>query len=290
MSTDAPGTPVGGTTPVGTPALRTPAHIQLKGVVQEYPAPSGEGVVRVLDGIDLEFDTPGITMLLGPSGCGKSTLLNLMGGVRPLGVVCPSSGEVLIDGVPCNRSHPDAVMVFQRYLNRPDLSVRDNIGFPFRFKLWRDKVPRAEQEQRIDELLEAVGLQDRADNRPSQLSGGQNQRVALARALVLRPRILLADEPFGALDAQIRAEMQELLLQLIDRFPCTVVFVTHDIDEALLLGDRVLVMSTPPAKIADDFRLFEPRPRSAAWLRSTLTEQLADRVLSHLRSSGPTAG
>ena len=276
-------TPSSTATPSATPAVRKTAHIEVKNVVQEYPAPSGEGVVRVLDGIDLDFDTPGINMLLGPSGCGKSTLLNLMGGVRPLGVTCPTSGEVLIDGERVDGAHPDALMVFQRYLNRPDMSVRDNIGFPFRFKLWKDSVSKAEQEERIDELLEAVGLADRADNRPSQLSGGQNQRVALARALVLRPRILLADEPFGALDAQIRAEMQELLLQLIDRYPCTVIFVTHDIDEALLLGDRVLVMSSPPARVADDFRLFEAHPRSEAWLQTTQTRQLADRIMRHLR-------
>jgi ABC-type nitrate/sulfonate/bicarbonate transport system ATPase subunit len=263
--------------------------IEVKDAVQEYPAPDGEGVNRVLDGISITLDG-GINMLLGPSGSGKSTLLKLMGGVRPLGVVSPTSGEILIDGKPCEGSHDDTVMVFQRYLNRPDLTVRENIAFPFRFKLWRDKVPVAEQNDRVQEMLEAVGLGDKGSHRPSQLSGGQNQRVALARALVLRPKILLADEPFGALDAQIRHEMQELLIGLIDKYPTNVVFVTHDITEALLLGDRILVLSTPPARIAADIQLDEPRPRSEHWLRSTEATQLSDRIIDLLRGHAPGAG
>ena len=265
--------------------------IQVTDVVQEYPAPDGEGINRVLDGISLSLDEGDLNMLLGPSGCGKSTLLKLMGGVRPLGVVSPTSGAVMIDGQLCEKAHDDVVMVFQRYLNRPDLTVRQNVAFPFRFKLWRDKMPREEQERRVTEMLDAVGLADKASHRPSQLSGGQNQRVALARALVLRPKILLADEPFGALDAQIRHEMQELLIDLMARFPTTVVFVTHDITEALLLGDRVLVLSTPPATVADDLHIDEPRPRSEAWLRSTQATQMSERIIELLRGGhGPGSG
>jgi ABC-type nitrate/sulfonate/bicarbonate transport system ATPase subunit len=264
---------------------RSDISIEVSQVVQEYPKPEGDGVVRVLDGIDLRLDGPGINMLLGPSGCGKSTLLKLLGGVRPLGVKSPTSGSVTIDGDEVIRAHDDVLMVFQRYLNRPDLTVWDNVAFPFRFKLWKRKVDKAEQKARVDEMLEAVGLADKAQHRPSQLSGGQNQRVALARALVLRPRILLADEPFGALDAQIRAEMQELLIELIDKFPCQVVFVTHDITEALLLGDRVLVLSSPPAKIAADIAITEPRPRSERWLRSGEASGLSDRIIELLRGA-----
>lgn len=261
--------------------------IELSDIVQEYPRPDGSGINRVLDGLDLTFEGAGINMLLGPSGCGKSTLLRLMGGVRPLGVQSPTSGSVKIDGQEVHGAHPDVVMVFQRYLNRPDLTVRQNVAFPFRFKLWRDKVDKAERERRIDEVLEAVGLADKGSHRPSQLSGGQNQRVALARALVLRPKYLLADEPFGALDAQIRAEMQQLLMELIERFPLMVVFVTHDITEALLLGDRVTVLSTPPATVADDFRIEEARPRSDHWLRSTDATRLSDSIIDLLRGEGP---
>ena len=260
--------------------------LELRNIVQEYPAADGPGVHRVVDSISLNFDRPGINMLLGPSGCGKSTVLRMMGGVRPIGVTTPTSGEVLLDGQPCHGPHDDAVMVFQRYANRPDLNVRENVAFPFRLALWRKRVPVAEARERVDRLLEAVGLADKQALLPSQLSGGQNQRVALARALVLEPRILLMDEPFGALDAQTREEMQRLLVELYNRRPCLVVFVTHDVTEALVLGDRVIVMSSSPAGIADDFTIAEPRPRSATWQRTTEKTRLEERVLSHLHQAG----
>jgi len=224
--------------------------------------------------------------LLGPSGCGKSTILRMMGGVRLFDVKTPTSGRVLIDGVPCDDAHDDVVMVFQRYANRPDLTIWENVAFPFRFRLWGRKVSKKEQRKRVDEMLEVVGIADKAKLRPSQLSGGQNQRVALARALVLRPRILLMDEPFGALDAQTRQEMQRLLVELWRQQSCLIVFVTHDVTEALLLGDRVIVLSTQPAKIADDFQIPEPRPRSAIWQRSTEATRMEERILKQLHDSG----
>ena len=260
-------------------------EVKLQKIVQEYPAPSGEGVVRILDGIDLDFQKPTINMLLGPSGCGKSTLLRMAGGVRPIGVKSPTEGQVLIGGEPCHGAHDESVMVFQRYANRPDLSVRDNVAFPFRLKLWKQRVPKAEWQKRVDDMLKAVGLGDKGDLRPSQLSGGQNQRVALARALVLRPRIILMDEPFGALDAQTREEMQRLLIQLWEAQKCLVIFVTHDVTEALLLGDRVIVLSHSPAKVVDDFAIDEPKPRSDAWLMSTQVVQMKDRVLERLHGA-----
>ncbi len=260
--------------------------MELQDIVQEYPKPAGDGVLRVVDGVSLTFDKPGINMLLGPSGCGKSTILRMMGGVRPIGVQTPTSGLVTIDGEPCHGAHDDAVMVFQRYANRPDLTVEQNVRLPFRMKLWKGRVPDAEREERVKHILEAVGLADKANLRPSQLSGGQNQRVALARALVLRPKILLMDEPFGALDAQTREEMQHLLIQLYEERPCIIVFVTHDITEALLLGDRVIVLSTQPATIASDFTIAEPRPRSTVWQRSTEAVKMEEDVLSILHGSG----
>jgi ABC-type nitrate/sulfonate/bicarbonate transport system ATPase subunit len=263
--------------------------VVLKGIVQEYPAPTG-GVTRVLDRIDLAFERPGINMLLGPSGCGKSTLLHMIGGVRPIGVTTPTSGSVLIDGVPCDGPHEDSVMVFQRYANRPDLTVHENVAFPFRLKLWRSRVPEAEWKKRVSDVLEEVGLADHKALRPAQLSGGQNQRVALARALVLRPRILLMDEPFGALDAQTREEMQQLLVRLYASRPCLIVFVTHDVTEALTLGDRVIVLSTQPARVADDFAIVEPRPRSAAWQRSREAGQIEERILDQLHKASPGKG
>jgi len=268
--------------------------IELRKIVQEFPRAGGPGdgpgVVRVLDGIDLQLDRPGIHMLLGPSGCGKSTLLHMMGGVRPFGITSPTHGEVLIDGQPCTGAHDDAVMVFQRYANRPDLSVWDNVTLPFRLKHWRSRVPEAEWRERAQAMLSAVGLADKHQHRPAQLSGGQNQRVALARALVLRPRILLMDEPFGALDAQTRAGMQTLLAQLHLDYPCLTVFVTHDVTEALLLGDRITVLSTQPARIADDFTITEPRPRSELWQRSTEALRLQERILAQLHSTSAGRG
>jgi ABC-type nitrate/sulfonate/bicarbonate transport system ATPase subunit len=270
-------------------AAPAPVSLELRDIVQEYPS-AGGGSVRVVDGISLRYDRPGINMLLGPSGCGKSTILRMMGGVRPLGVTTPTSGSVLIDGQPCHGAHDDAIMVFQRYANRPDLSVRDNIAFPFRLGLWARRVPRAQWQASVDEMIRAVGLWEHRDLRPAQLSGGQNQRVALARALVLKPRILLMDEPFGALDAQTRAEMQQLLNTLYEQRPCLIVFVTHDVTEALALGDRVTVLSTQPARIADDFTITEPRPRSATWQRATETVRLEERILDRLHSKSAGRG
>ena len=258
--------------------------VELKDIVQEYPAQEG-GITRVVDGVNLLFDKPGINMLLGPSGCGKSTMLHMLGGVRPMNVKTPTSGKILIDGIECDDAHDDSVMVFQRYANRPDLSVFENVAFPFSLNLWKKLVPESEWRRRVSAMLESVGLADKKNLRPAQLSGGQNQRVALARALVLKPRILLMDEPFGALDAQTREEMQLLLIDLYKQQPCLIVFVTHDVTEALVLGDRVIVLSSQPAKIADDFTISDPRPRSSDWQRSEEAVNLEKRILTQLHKT-----
>jgi ABC-type nitrate/sulfonate/bicarbonate transport system ATPase subunit len=264
----------------------TSAHAKVSAIdiVQEYTQPSG-GILRVIDKVTLKFERPSINMLLGPSGCGKSTLLRMLGGVRPWNVTTPTSGQVNIDDTPCHDAHPDTVMVFQHYANRPDLTVRDNVAYPFTFNEWKRRLSKAEIAERVDLMLQEVGLSDKRDLYPAQLSGGQNQRVALARALVLRPRILLMDEPFGALDAQTRSSMQILLGELHLNHPCLIVFVTHDVTEALLLGDRVLVMSTQPARIVADFDIFSPRPRSADWLSGVDAREMHDTVVGHLRTS-----
>ncbi|MDP2339427.1 MAG: ATP-binding cassette domain-containing protein [Deltaproteobacteria bacterium] len=265
---------------------RKAAQIDVAGVIQRYPADSGE--ITVLNGIDLKLDGHGINVLLGPSGCGKSTLMRLFGGFRPEDPLTPTAGTVVIDGQPCNGTHDDAVTVFQRYSNRPDFTVEENIRFPFRMKLWRDRVPKAEQDKRVEEILDVIGLKDKRSLYPHALSGGQNQRVAVARALVLRPRILLMDEPFGALDAQTRADMQEFLLRLLQTHACLTVFVTHDIEEAALLADRILVMSAPPSSIALDIRVTEPRPRDRLWLQSTAGVELQTRIRDLLHSPSPS--
>ena len=256
--------------------------IELTGIRQIYPNPLGGEDIEVIGGVDLQIDT-GLNMLLGPSGCGKSTLLRMMGGVRPYNVVTPSFGEVKIAGEPCYGAHDDTVMVFQHYANLPHLSVHDNVALPFRLGLWKRRVEAKEQADRIAWALDRVGLTHRAKNRPAQLSGGQNQRVAIARALVLKPRILLMDEPFGALDAQTRREMQDLLADLVKETGSTVIFVTHDVDEALVLGDRILVLSTRPAKIALDLRLPDAKPRDKLWLRTTRVEKMELDILEVLR-------
>jgi ABC-type nitrate/sulfonate/bicarbonate transport system ATPase subunit len=257
----------------------------LENIIQDYPVGPTEPPNRIVGGVSLAFDRPGINMLLGPSGCGKSTILRMMGGVRPMGIMSPTSGRVFIDGKECVDQHDDAVMVFQQYANRPDLTVRENVEFPFRLTLWRNRVNAAEIKERVDHILQAVGLQDKANLRPSQLSGGQNQRVSLARALVLRPRILLMDEPFGALDAQTREDMQALLARLHGEQPCLTVFVTHDVTEAIVLGDRVIVLSTKPALVADDFYVNIQRPRNSDWLRSSEAQQFQKRVLEQLHNT-----
>ncbi len=264
-------------------------RIQLQGIGQDYPDARG-GVIRVIDGLDLTLEGPGIVTLLGPSGCGKSTLLRMMGGVRPFNVPTPTRGRVWIDGAPCDGPHDDAVTVFQHYANRPDLSVWDNVYLPFRTALWRRRVSEAEARRRVADMLARVGLLEKQRLRPAQLSGGQNQRVALARALVLRPRILLMDEPFGALDAQTRGEMQQLLIELHREHPCLIVFVTHDVTEALLLADRVVVLSTQPAQVVDDFAIGQPRPRQAAWLRSPEAARMEARILERLHAKAGGRG
>ncbi len=213
----------------------------MKGIGQSYP-PLQEGgkSVEVVRNVNLHLSS-GINMLLGPSGCGKSTLLKLMGGVRPYNVPSPTAGEVLIDGEPCSGPHNDAVMVFQRYANRPDLSVRDNVALPFRFDLWKQRVPKPEQEQRVDEMLESVGLADKANLLPAQLSGGQNQRVALARALVLRPRILLMDEPFAGVDPISVAEVQSIIRSLREQ-GIGILITDHNVRETLKVVDRAYLL------------------------------------------------
>ena len=254
-------------------------------IVQEYAQPDGK-TLRVLDDVSLTFEQPSINMLLGPSGCGKSTLLRMLGGVRPWNVATPTSGRVEIEGQACAGPHADAVMVFQHYSNRPDLTVWQNVMYPFRFQEWKRRVSEKEAEQRVDQMLSEVGLADKKALFPAQLSGGQNQRVALARALVLRPKVLLMDEPFGALDAQTRSHMQLLLAKLHEVHRCLVVFVTHDVTEALLLGDRVIVLSTQPAKIIDDFRIEARQPRSPDWLNGVEVREMHERVVGHLRAAG----
>ena len=226
------------------------ASIQISGLNKIYPGPKP---VRALDQVDLDVLEGEFIALLGPSGCGKSTLLNILAGFEPF-----TEGTVVFDGSAIGKAGPDRGVVFQEAALFPWLTVFDNITFGPRVQ----GVQRAVYEKAAKEMLELVGLVDFAHAYPSQLSGGMRQRVGIARVLVMKPRALLMDEPFGALDAQTRLTMQELLLDVWQRLKVTVVFVTHDIDEAILLADRVCVMSARPARIARQIPIELPRPRS----------------------------
>ncbi|MFF1814847.1 ABC transporter ATP-binding protein [Streptomyces sp. NPDC058251] len=209
---------------------------------------------RAVAPTDLEFADGSFTSLLGPTGCGKSTLLNAIAGF-----VTPSSGRVLMGGAPVTGPGPDRGVVFQHYALLPWFTARGNVEFALK----RFGLPRKERRERAAESLDAVGLADAAEKYPSQLSGGMRQRVALARALAAEPQVLLMDEPFGALDAITRARMQQLLRELWQRTRTTVVFVTHDVDEALALSQRVIVMAAGPGRVIADHQVAdrpEPQP------------------------------
>ncbi|MNZ25475.1 Taurine import ATP-binding protein TauB [compost metagenome] len=212
--------------------------------------------------------------ILGPSGCGKSTLLGALAGHLQ-----PSAGTLKVDGQSVDGPSPERGMVFQHHTLLPWRSVLDNVAFGLKMR----GIGKAERRAQAAEMLRLVGLQDFAARWPNQLSGGMQQRAEIARVLVNRPRLLLMDEPFGALDAQTRARMQELLLDVWTRIRTTVVFVTHDIDEALFLADRVLVMSPRPGRFIEDLRVDFRRPRQALLLTSPAFVHLKRHCLELLR-------
>ncbi|MEO1281375.1 MAG: ABC transporter ATP-binding protein [Pseudomonadota bacterium] len=200
----------------------------------------------------IEIEPGTFVCILGPSGCGKSTLLNSIAGY-----VTPSTGNVTVDGDPITGPGPDRGMVFQQYSLFPWKTVKENVAFGPQI-LGRGKIA---SNATAETFIEMVGLSKFANRFPAELSGGMQQRVGIARALANYPRVLLMDEPFGALDSQTRHMMQENLLKIWSDFGITVLFVTHDIDEAVFLGDRVLVMSASPGKIIADIEIDLPRPR-----------------------------
>ncbi|MCO3884943.1 ABC transporter ATP-binding protein [Pseudomonas aeruginosa] len=219
----------------------------------------GSEAFEAVRDLNLEARPGEFVCLLGPSGCGKSTLLGALAGH-----LRPSAGSVRVDGRSVEGPSPQRGMVFQQHTLFPWRRVRDNVAFGLKMQ----GLARAERNRRAMEMLGLVGLADFAGRWPGQLSGGMQQRVEIARVLVNRPRLLLMDEPFGALDAQTRLKMQTLLLDVWARVRTTVLFVTHDIDEALYLADRVLVMSPRPGRIIADLALDFPRPRDTRLVTS----------------------
>ena len=192
--------------------------------------------------------------VVGPSGCGKTTLLKCMSGL-----LAPSAGRVLLHDRPVLQPPEEMALVFQEYSRSllPWMSVRSNVALPLRHK----KLDKAERTRLVEEAVEAVGLTQHLDRYPWQLSGGMQQRVAIARALAYQPQILLMDEPFASVDAQTRADLEDLILEVRDRYDVTVVFVTHDIDESVYLSDRIVVLTPSPTTVKEILRVELPRPR-----------------------------
>ncbi|QRM33150.1 ABC transporter ATP-binding protein [Microvirga sp. VF16] len=225
--------------------------IEVNAVAKTFSSQNGS--VLALDTVSLDVAEGEFVVFLGPSGCGKSTLLRIIGGLTS-----SSSGYVRIGGRNIAGPDPAVGMVFQSYTSFPWLTVEDNVAFGLELS----GSSKAGRQRRATEILGRVGLTKFARVYPSQLSGGMQQRVAIARTLALNPKVLLMDEPFGALDALTRVEMQSFLVDLWMQERKTVVFVTHDIDEAILLGDRIVVLSPHPGRISEIVDVPIPRPRT----------------------------
>ncbi|MEA2909817.1 MAG: NitT/TauT family transport system ATP-binding protein [Bradyrhizobium sp.] len=234
----------------------------------------GEAIVA-LDNVSLTIAAQEIVCIVGPSGCGKSTLLNLIAGFDT-----PTSGEIEVSGMPVTGAGPDRIVVFQSPSLFPWMTVMQNVTFGPR----KRGVPRAEYEGEALSTIEAVGLSRFAQRFPYELSGGMRQRVQIARALVNRPQVLLMDEPFAALDFQNRLVMQELLLRLWDRIHPTIFFITHDVEEAIFLGDRVYVMTAAPGRIKAVIDVPFPKPRLIETVTAPKFVEIKEQVLHLIRS------
>jgi NitT/TauT family transport system ATP-binding protein len=250
---------------VETPALEAekPKGLIISGVSKEYP---GTKSVQALLDISLSAATGEFVTVLGPSGCGKSTLLNILAGFEET-----TGGHVVINRELVVKPSPSRAVVFQEAALFPWLTVWENITFGPKAQGNR----AADYEALAKELIAAVGLEGFEKHLPQQLSGGMKQRVGIARALIMRPNVLLMDEPFGALDAQTRLQMQGILLEVWEKFKTTVFFITHDIDEAILLSDTIYIMSARPGRIIKRMDVTLARPRS--------TELVTDDEFNRMR-------
>lgn len=222
---------------------------------------SATGDVEAIGDISFTVESGEFVCIVGPSGCGKTTLLKCIAGL-----LSPTSGLVEIDGAPVTGPTPAMALVFQEYGRSlyPWLTVRGNIDLPLRHK----KLPRPERDQLVNDALEAVGLQQAARSHPWQLSGGMQQRVAIARAVAYQPEVLIMDEPFAAVDAQTRADLEDLVRELHATRAMSVLFVTHDIDESVYLGERVIVLSRSPTWVQEDLAIDLAAQRDQATTRA----------------------
>ena len=256
--------------------------IAVKNVARSFRSPQGERVdalANVNFQIEDAFSKEGrdigeFRVLLGPSGCGKSTLLRLIAGLDR-----PDSGEVLVNDHTVEGPSRDRGMVFQKYTSFPWLNVADNIEYGLRI----NGVSSEKRGEIVSQLIQAVGLTGFEKAYPETLSGGMQQRVAIARTLALRPSVILMDEPFGALDAQTRSEMQQLLLRVWDETASTILFVTHDVEEAIYLADRIFIMSAHPGTIVEDVQVPFDRPRDLNLKQRNEFHELQNYVLGCLR-------
>lgn len=235
----------------------------------------------VFEGVSIDVHRREFICVIGPSGCGKSTLARIVAGLDEA-----SGGEVLLDGAPVDGPGPDRGMVFQGYTLFPWLTVKANVMFGLEMSGQARSI--AEQEAR--QWLDMVGLSNFENAYPQELSGGMKQRVAIARALASGPRILIMDEPFGALDAQTRAQMQAYLLQIWRKVDVTILFITHDLDEATYLSDRILVLGANPGRVVELIENPVPRPRSVDQFQSAEFLALKRRLDHHIHPPMETAG
>lgn len=236
--------------------------------------------VEALASVSITLPANEFVSIVGTSGCGKSTLLSIVAGL-----VDPTEGDVFVDGRRISGPGRDRGVVFQAYTLFPWLTARANVEFALR----AESLTRSERRRVADEHLELVGLGSFANAYPRQLSGGMKQRVAIARSLCYRPRILLMDEPFGALDAQTRLLMQELLTRVWETHRITVMFVTHDVDEAVFISDRVIVMTNRPGRIKDEVVIGLPRPRRPEVQETPAFLALRHRILASIREESMRA-
>lgn len=254
------------------------SQIEIHGLTVTF----GDGPDQVVALEDLSFSVQAgeFLCLLGTSGCGKSTILNTLAGF-----VEDASGQVRLNGVPLDRPGPDRAMVFQRHALFPWKTVRQNVEFGLKVA----GLGKNERRERAQRYIELVGLRGTERRYPGELSGGMEQRVGLARTLAVDPTVLLMDEPFGSLDAQTRMVMQELLLSIWEESGKTVVFVTHDVDEAVLLADRILVLTAGPARVKEEIVVELERPRKYNLVTSPRFVAIKERALSLIREESMKA-
>ena len=253
------------------PPEATP-HLEAAGLSKDFA--TRKGPLRVLDHVDFRVQTNELVCLVGSSGCGKSTLLAIIAGLD-----VPTEGEVLLDGVPVAGPGPDRGLVFQSYSLYPWRTVAENVAFGLELK----HLPAAGIEARVAHYLDVMGLTGFADALPAQLSGGMRQRTAIARALATEPQVLLMDEPFGALDAQTRQAMQEFLLTVWREVGTTILMVTHSVEEAVFLSQRLYVMSPRPGRIAAELPVPFGSDRHHALMREAAFQDLCRQVDELLR-------